>query len=138
LQKFANLVCLIDEVDSAIANLRQYGEDFAERMIHIGGGYFVCLYNGRECLSFTKCYYGILDGPFQATGVCVNIPFIAWLRLKEHTKAILQHRDDVVAIAPCYECINQVDPKGLLHVLQLTCNKAIFIFLNICFDMLQW
>ena len=88
LQKFANLVYLIDEVDKAIAKLRQFHEEYAERMIHIGGGYFITLVNGSECLNVTKCYYGHLDATFQPSGVGVEIPFFAWWKLKEHIKVI--------------------------------------------------
>lgn len=116
LQKFANLVCLIDEVDKAITKLRQFHEEYAERMIHIGGGYFISLANGSECLNIIKCYYGHLDATFQPSGVGVKIPFPAWWKLKGHTKAIYDYREDVAAIAPCHACVNQDDPKGLCCV----------------------
>ena len=116
LQKFVNLVSLIDEVDKSIAKLRQYDEEFSEHIIHIGGGYVIALFNGCECLNITKCYYGHLDATFQPSGVGVKLPFFAWWKLKEHIKVIYEHRDDIAAIAPCYVCVNQDDPKGLCCV----------------------
>lgn len=116
LQKFANLVFLMGEVDKAIANLRKFNEQYSGCMIHIGGGYVISLVNGSECLSINKCYYGLADESFQPSGVGVKMSFYAWWKLKEHIKAIFQHRGDVAAIAPCYTCTNQEDPKGAWYL----------------------
>lgn len=115
LQKFANLVLLTDEVDKAIATLRQYSERYCGQVLHFGGGYTISLEDGSECLSINKCHYGSnCDAPFQPSGIGVKMSFPAWWKLKEHAKAIFHHRDDVAAIAPCYACTNQRDLKGAL------------------------
>ena len=99
LQMFSKIVFNLEDIDEAVAKLKQ-NDELVKFRLRIGGPWCVSVTSGYQCVDVRKFF--MMDGNLSPTRIGISLRLSEWEKFKAAIDEIHRCRPDIAAVIPCY------------------------------------